>query len=258
MTTETQAQKNANVVKPASKAATRKTILAAQAKDVIGATPLDDLLQKAHSIPNDIPIGNLIQSLSTEKIALPPVNPAPHIHSVSDKHAWAIFLDENLISKYVKTLADGTTETENYLIGYQNGVTARKNETHFSQKENDPVSHRIIFQPEPYYVSYSFFYGFFYPTIRHLCLQTLYGKDYQKKNPKSLVCSGVNISTRRAILKKFEDKYTFGFSKKTELHALMHDYAARVIENVVEICEKLGSLPPLKSEQKTSGTERRN
>ncbi len=159
-----------------------------------------------------------------------------HIQSVNDKHAWAIFLDEKLVAKQ-KT----DSGVENYLIGYENGLTARRNETHFAQKENDPVSHRIIFQPEPHYVSYSFFYGFFEQTIRTLCLKTIYGSDYTKhKNNRALQKSDVSITVKKEILKKFNDKYTFAFSKNPALIAKMNEYAEILIENVIEVRENLG------------------
>ena len=54
------------------------------------------------------------------------------ITKLDDKHAWAIFLDKKLIQELVT--AEG--HVQYFLIGYENGVSARQNETHFSQKEN--------------------------------------------------------------------------------------------------------------------------
>ena len=148
-------------------------------------------------------------------------------------HLWQISLDKKLITKVVEEIlvptADGGQETKkvtkNYLIGYQNGLNARTNETHFAQKETDAVSHEIIFQPEPHFVSFSFFYGFFGQTIQTLCEQTL------------AATSDVNISNKNSILKQFTDKYAFRY-----LSDSMKKYAELMIENIVDIQAKVGKL----------------
>jgi len=146
------------------------------------------------------------------------------ITKLDDKHAWAIFLDKKLIQQL--QTPDG--QTQHFLIGYENGTSARRNETHFSQKENDPVSHRLIFQPEPTFISYSFFYGFFGQTIEALC------SKYFSSNTEW------NISIRHKILKDFKEKYTFSFPKRPEMENLMFDYAETMIENIIDIQAKVG------------------
>ena len=146
------------------------------------------------------------------------------ITKFDDKHAWAIFLDKKLIQEL--TTDDG--QTQYFLIGYENGISARTNETHFSQKENDPISHRLIFQPEPTFISYSFFYGFFGRTIEELC------KKYFSVNTEW------NISIRHMILKDFNNKYTFSFPKNPDMSKLMSDYAETLIENIIDIQAKVG------------------
>lgn len=146
------------------------------------------------------------------------------ISKMDDKHAWAIFLDKKLVQELVT--ADG--QTQYFLIGYENGLSARENETHFSQKENDPISHRLIFQPEPTFISYSFFHGFFGRTIEEMC------KKYFSSNTEW------NISVRHRILKDFNEKYTFSFSKNADMANQMSDYAETLIENIIDIQAKVG------------------
>ena len=146
------------------------------------------------------------------------------ITKLDDKHAWAIFLYKKLIQELLTS--DG--QTQYFLIGYENGTSARRNENHFSQKENDPISHRLIFQPEPTFISYSFFYGFFGQTIEALC------QKYFSANTEW------NISIRHKILKDFKDKYTFSFPKRPEMENLMFDYAETMIENIIDIQAKVG------------------
>ena len=213
-------------------------VITAQAAEVLANRDLNALLEKSHSHLQNAKT-DIIKTYKIDRAVLEPTKTKDIIHTVEDKHAWAIFLDDTLITTRVITDEDGNETTENYLIGYQNGLTARKNETHFSQKETDPFSHRIIFQPSPQYVSYSFFYGFFYSTLRHICLQTIYGENYKKK--KNLTAGNVSITKREQILKKFESKYTFDFAKNPELFDLMHEYAITLVENISEICEKLGA-----------------
>lgn len=145
------------------------------------------------------------------------------IKAMDDKHAWAIFMDTKLIQRI-----EENGIIQNYLIGYENGLKARQNETHFSQKENDPICHRVIFQPEPTFISYSFFYGFFGRTIENMCLA------YAEQNTE------FNISGRKQILADFCDKYTFSFPKNPELAEVMCEYAEILIENIIDIQAKVG------------------
>ena len=153
MSTQNTAKKQTQTNTPAKK---KTGVTTAQAAEVLKGKDLKNLVDKAHASLDCVTDTSFIKSIKSERAELSNASPSDHIHTVEDKHAWAIFLDDDLITKYVA--ANG--ETEKYLIGYQNGKAARKNETHFSQKETDPFAHRIIFQPAPSYVSYSFFYGF--------------------------------------------------------------------------------------------------
>ena len=224
-----------------------------QKKSTVTATAAQKVMQTAEykKFAEDCPDSvlpmnqpELAFGLDTDKNVLEKSDVRKHIHSVNDKHAWAIFLDDKLITK-----RQTQSGTENYLIGFENGLKARKNETHFSQKENDPVSHRILFQPEPHYISYSFFYGFFAQTIRLLCLKTVYGNDYLKYKDTSLGKIEIGIASKKEILKKFNEKYTFAFTKNPALTEMMNDYAETLIENVIEVRENLGN--------KTMARERR-
>jgi hypothetical protein len=145
------------------------------------------------------------------------------IKAMDDKHAWAIFLDPKLIQR-----VEEAGVIQNFLIGYENGLKARQNETHFSQKENDPINHRLIFQPEPTFISYSFFYGFFGKTIENMC------EAYASQNTE------FNISGRKQILASFCEKYTFSFPKNPELTGVMYEYAEILIENIIDIQAKVG------------------
>ena len=187
---------------------------------------------------NQIPVCKLSleSGFAVEKTDLKKNDLQKHVSSVNDKHAWAIFLDEKTITK--RRVGDAV---ENYLIGYENGLLARKNETHFSQKENDCVSHRILFQPDPHYISYSFFYGFFAPTIRLLCLKTVYGEDFAKHKDAAHEKIQIGMSAKKEILDTFNKKYTFAFSKNPGLEQLMCEYAKTLIENVIEVKENLGN-----------------
>lgn len=162
---------------------------------------------------------------NVDKMIYEPLTEASDIITkLDDKHAWAIFLDKKLIQELLTS--DG--QTQYFLIGYENGTSARRNETHFSQKENDPISHRLIFQPEPTFISYSFFHGFFGQTIETLC------RKYFSSNTEW------NISIRHKILKDFKDKYTFSFPKRPDMENLMFDYAETMIENIIDIQAKVG------------------
>ena len=145
------------------------------------------------------------------------------VSGLDDKHAWAIFLDPGLVI----TIQDEEKKSH-FLVGYENGLSARRNETHFRQKETDPVSHRIFFQPEPCFVSYSFFYGFFGETVSRMCEQML-------------ATGNRNLSNRRVILNQFCEKYTFAFPKHKYLVDTMRDYAATMIGNILDVQAKVGN-----------------
>lgn len=203
-------------------------------KTMVGVkvTMADDVLCSALSNPDKVePIITSAEDIlgrdcfNVDKMIYEPITEASDIIAkMDDKHAWAIFLDRKLIQESVTS--DG--HTQYFLIGYENGISAKQNETHFSQKENDPISHRLIFQPEPTFISYSFFYGFFGQTIETLC------QKYFSSNTEW------NISIRHKILKDFKDKYTFSFPKRPEMENLMFEYAETLIENIIDIQAKVG------------------
>ena len=198
----------------------------------INVTMADDVLCSALSNPDKVePIITSAEEIlakdcfNIDKMIYEPTTEASDIIAkMDDKHAWAIFLDKKLIQELITS--DG--HTQHFLIGYENGISAKRNETHFSQKENDPISHRLIFQPEPTFISYSFFYGFFGQTIETLC------QKYFSSNTEW------NISIRHKILKDFKDKYTFSFPKRPEMERLMFEYAETLIENIIDIQAKVG------------------
>ena len=184
-------------------------------------------LLEEHEIKHQVPLTDAAQilvSLDVEKAGTQETDQAAAlVKTMDDKHAWAIFLDSRLVQKAV---VDG--KEQHFLIGYENGLSARQNETHFSQKENDPVCHRVIFQPEPTFISYSFFYGFFGKTIEAMC------QRYIAANTEW------NISVRKQILGDFCDKYTFAFPKNPKLQDTMCEYAEALIENIIDIQAKVG------------------
>lgn len=170
------------------------------------------------------PCDEVLKDFTFEKYVGGEITPSDTvIKAMDDKHAWAIFMDTKLIQKI-----EENGVIQNYLIGYENGLKARQNETHFSQKENDPICHRVIFQPEPTFISYSFFYGFFGRTIENMC------QLYAEQNTE------FNISGRKQILADFCDKYTFSFPKSPELAEVMYEYAEILIENIIDIQAKVG------------------
>lgn len=214
----------------------KPVVIATAAQGILTSTDCKKFIEDEPNASVPVCAPSLEHGFAVEKTDLGKSDLKKHVSSVNDKHAWAIFLDEKLITKR----RDGNL-VENYLIGYENGLKARKNETHFSQKENDPVSHRIIFQPEPHYISYSFFYGFFAQTIRLLCLKTVYGDDYAKHKDQSMEKIQIGISAKKEILDKFNKKYTFAFPKNRALEKTMEEYAGTLIENVIEVRENLGN-----------------
>ena len=155
---------------------------------------------------------------------MPTVDANEVVSGLDDKHAWAIFLDPALV-----IASEDGGKKEHFLVGYENGLAARRNETHFKQKETDPISHRIFFQPEPCFISYSFFYGFFGETITRLCEQML-------------STGNMNLSNRRVILYQFCEKYTFAFPKHKYLEDTMREYAATMIGNVLDVQAKVGNV----------------
>ena len=70
---------------------------------------------------------------------------------------WIVSIDKDIL---FKCLDQG--EEKYILIGYENGLNARKSELYFYQRENDQSSYVVEFDPEPYFISYSFFNGFSY------------------------------------------------------------------------------------------------
>lgn len=205
-----------------------------KAKQTVGVkvTAAEEILTKMpkDDVKLEVPITSVEKVLSDdcfnfEKQLYDKITEAESIITkMDDKHAWAIFLDRKLVQK----ITDNEGQVQNFLIGYENGLSARRNETHFSQKENDPISHRVIFQPEPTFISYSFFFGFFGQTIEAIC------DRYIASNTEW------NISIRHQILKDFKDKYGFSFPKNPSLENTMYEYAEALIENIIDIQAKVG------------------
>lgn len=204
----------------ATKESTRKGIEASDAAQHLHKLDFDTQLFDHISDIKDHSTWGFSHEAST--IAMSDANKA--VSGLDDKHAWAIFLDPALV-----VASESGGKKEHFLVGYENGLAARRNETHFKQKETDPISHRIFFQPEPCFISYSFFYGFFGETVNKLCEQML-------------ATGNVNLSNRRVILYQFCEKYTFAFPKHKYLEETMREYAATMIGNVLDVQAKVGNV----------------
>lgn len=135
-------------------------------------------------------------------------------------HPWRISLYEKLP---FACEADG--EDKFFLIGYQNGQTARGKETHFEQHETDPLPYVISLDPDPHFISYSFFYGFFRQTVEKMCI-------------KHTMAGELRITLKKKIADEFLKKYTFDFRNNPNLLHLMREYVETMIENIMDCMEK--------------------
>ena len=139
-------------------------------------------------------------------------------------HPWRISLYKTLpfISE-----AEGVEKV--FLIGYKNGQTARDKETHFAQHEADPIPYVISLDPDPHFISYSFFYGFFRETVEKMC--------HKYMNPEEL-----RVSIKKKITDEFFKKYTFDFRKNPQLLSHMSEYVDTMTENIMESLYKKEEL----------------
>lgn len=137
-------------------------------------------------------------------------------------HPWRISLYEKL-----PFICESDKGEQVFLIGYQNGQTAREKETHFHQHETDPIPYVITLDPDPHFISYSFFYGFFRQTLEKLCLKNMAKDD-------------LRIVVKKKIADAFFKKYTFNFRNNPELLLSMREYVETMTENIMESIEKGG------------------
>ena len=137
-------------------------------------------------------------------------------------HPWRISLYEKL--PFI-CAADGGEKV--FLIGYQNGQTARDKETHFYQHETDPIPYVISLDPDPHFISYSFFYGFFRQTLEKICR-------------KHMTKDELRVIVKRKITDEFFKKYTFEFRNNPKLLQSMCEYVDTMTENIMETIEKGG------------------
>lgn len=139
---------------------------------------------------------------------------------MSVQRTWIIRLGNKNLSKCVEN-----GEEKVLLIGYDNGLSKRKEEKYFLQREKDKDFYLMKFEPEPHFISYTFFAGFFGQTIKNLCAQ----KDDVEY---------IGAAKRLALLKQFNDKYRFSFSLNPRLNEIVKDYADELIENEVDMQSK--------------------
>ena len=144
---------------------------------------------------------------------------------MSTQRTWLVTIDKKSLCKCM--VGD---EEQYLLIGYENGVNARKGELYFSQREKDRDSYLINFVPEPYFISYSFFNGFFGQTIKNFCLLN---------DP---LIEDVNVSHRKIVLQRFFNKYKFSFTLNPGMNDAIKNYAEAMIENVIDIQAKMGKI----------------
>ncbi len=138
---------------------------------------------------------------------------------------WVIKMDE----KSLFPCEVGGNE-QYLLIGYKNGLDARKSQMYFGQREKDNDSYELVFEPEPYYISYSFFNGFFNETVKSFC------ERYREGDNE------INISKRKDILQEFCKKYTFSFFQNSKLGGIIVEYIEAMIENTMDIQAKVGNF----------------
>ncbi len=135
-------------------------------------------------------------------------------------HPWRISLYEKL-----PFICEDFGTEKVFLIGYNNGQMARKKETHFEQHETDPIPYIISLDPDPHFVSYSFFYGFFRETLEKMCV-----KNYSTEE--------LRVSIRKKTVEDFFSKYTFDFRNNPKMIAIVKEYVETMVENIVDSMEK--------------------
>lgn len=139
---------------------------------------------------------------------------------MSVQRTWIVRFENKSISKCIEN-----DEEKVLLVGYENGLSKRKEEKYFLQREKDADFYLMKFDPEPYFISYTFFVGFFGQTVKNLCAQKE-GVEY------------IGAAKRLALLKQFSNKYRFSFTRNPRLNDLINDYAEELIENEVDIQAK--------------------
>ncbi|MBQ8320160.1 MAG: hypothetical protein IJX81_04700 [Clostridia bacterium] len=144
------------------------------------------------------------------------------INIANSYHPWRISLYEKL-----PFICEADGEEKVFLIGYGNGQTAREKETHFHQHETDPIPYVISLDPDPHFISYSFFYGFFRQTIEEMC----------RKNAAQ---DELHVAVKKKIADAFFKKYTFDFRNNPQLLRSMREYVETMIENIMDSMEKGG------------------
>ncbi len=133
------------------------------------------------------------------------------------QRTWIIRLEDKNLSKCIEN-----GEEKVLLIGYDNGLSKRKAEKYFLQREKDKEYYFLKFEPEPHFISYTFFAGFFGQTIKNLCAQ----KDETEY---------IGTAKRLALLRQFNNKYRFSFVLNPGLNEIIKDYADELIENEVDM-----------------------
>ena len=137
-------------------------------------------------------------------------------------HPWRISLYKTL-----PFICEAEGVEKVFLIGYKNGQTARDKETHFAQHEADPIPYVISLDPDPHFISYSFFYGFFRETVEKMCRKYINEEE-------------LRVSIKKKITDEFFKKYTFDFRKNPQLLSHMNEYVDTMTENIMEAIYKEG------------------
>lgn len=135
---------------------------------------------------------------------------------------WTIKIDKN---SYCVSEIDGIDRI--FFIGYANGMRERSEELYFSQREKDKDIYLIEFDPEPYFISYSFFYGLFNETIIKMCT------DFEN--------SHTVLSKKNIILKRFLEKFNFVFNQNKALHETVKEYVNAIIEKTFDLQVGIGN-----------------
>lgn len=139
-------------------------------------------------------------------------------------HSWRISLYETIpfICK-----AEGCEKV--FLIGYKNGQLARDKETHFAQHEAASTPYRISLTPDPHFISYSFFYGFFRETVEKMCR-------------KYMGLEELYVTIKKKITDEFFKKYSFEFHQNPQLESNIKEYIDTMIENIMDVLYKKEEL----------------
>lgn len=143
--------------------------------------------------------------------------------TISDAyHPWRISLYEKL-----PFVCEDNGIEKVFLVGYNNGQMARQKETHFQQHETDPIPYIITLDPDPHFMSYSFFYGFFRETLEKMCIN-----NYSEEE--------LRVTVKKKTAEDFFAKYTFDFRNNPSMFALVKEYVATMVENIVDSLDKRG------------------